>query len=109
MFASLFSLFVGIASLLSGAVVLSISQTQRGVFDPIIISPNASTVWAVGTQVNVTWITSNAPQVISNEGLVILDKDGLEVSSGPGSVGALPFPISFSVLFNPDTGLFCVR
>ncbi|ESK90203.1 hypothetical protein Moror_7737 [Moniliophthora roreri MCA 2997] len=44
------------------------------VWAPTIISPDASTVWVVGTTVNVTWDPSNAPVNISNGAAVLLNK-----------------------------------
>ncbi|KAF9261451.1 hypothetical protein L218DRAFT_870148 [Marasmius fiardii PR-910] len=42
------------------------------VWNPRITSPNADTVWVVGTKVNVTWDTSDAPQRISSGSAVML-------------------------------------
>lgn len=42
------------------------------VWNPNITSPDATTVWVVGTKVNVTWDTSDAPNQISNRAAVML-------------------------------------
>ncbi|KAJ7486046.1 hypothetical protein B0H11DRAFT_1904557 [Mycena galericulata] len=46
---------------------------RRSVYSPPITKPDSSTKWAVGTEVDVTWSTSNAPQSITNrEGKIVL-------------------------------------
>ncbi|KAK7467645.1 hypothetical protein VKT23_004698 [Stygiomarasmius scandens] len=53
--------------------------TARNVLDvfvPTITSPVTGTVWTIGTAVNVTWDTSNAPENISNGAAVLLRKAG---------------------------------
>lgn len=86
MLSTLLTFSAGLAAFTSS--VLAAPIAKRDVFDPTILSPNADTVWVVGTQVNVTWDTSDAPEDISNGSLVTLDEGGLIFSSGPGSVGA---------------------
>ncbi|KAL0570142.1 hypothetical protein V5O48_011820 [Marasmius crinis-equi] len=44
------------------------------VWSPKILTPNANTVWVVGTTVNVTWDTTDAPVNISNGAAVQLRK-----------------------------------
>ena len=68
-----------VSSLSAVAVVNAASEV---IFDPTITSPTSATVWTVGTKVNVTWDTSNAPSQISNEGEVTLDQSGSQVSGG---------------------------
>ncbi|KAJ7095730.1 hypothetical protein B0H15DRAFT_68557 [Mycena belliarum] len=40
--------------------------SRRDVYSPPIISPNGSTKWVKGTEVNVTWSTANMPSKITN-------------------------------------------
>ncbi|KAJ7367100.1 hypothetical protein B0H14DRAFT_82454 [Mycena olivaceomarginata] len=40
--------------------------SRRGVYSPPITSPDASTRWVRGTEVTVTWSTSNMPQSVTN-------------------------------------------
>ncbi|KIJ25509.1 hypothetical protein M422DRAFT_216753 [Sphaerobolus stellatus SS14] len=42
------------------------------IFDPRIITPDASTVWQVGSLQNVTWDASNPPASISNGASIVL-------------------------------------
>lgn len=80
------SLFA-LAALLS-ATAISASPSKRAagdIFDPMVLTPNAQEGWVIGTQANVTWDTSNAPENISNESLVALAKGGRTLASGPGS------------------------
>ncbi|KAJ6585179.1 hypothetical protein B0H19DRAFT_1016228 [Mycena capillaripes] len=44
----------------------SIPLSRRGVYSPPITKPDASTRWARGTEVTVTWSTSDIPQSITN-------------------------------------------
>ncbi|CCM01907.1 uncharacterized protein FIBRA_03978 [Fibroporia radiculosa] len=56
----------------------------RDVWDPPIISPNATTVWIVGQKYNVTWNTTNPPSQITNTvGRVVLAANGLEDYENP--------------------------
>ncbi|KAH0583509.1 hypothetical protein H2248_009136 [Termitomyces sp. 'cryptogamus'] len=48
------------------------ARAASDIFDPHIISPNASTVWVVGSVESVTWDTSDAPVNISNGASVVL-------------------------------------
>ncbi|KAF5388910.1 hypothetical protein D9757_005060 [Collybiopsis confluens] len=47
-------------------------RAQLDVFSPNITAPTASSVWTLGGQYNVTWITTNAPDNISNGASVVL-------------------------------------
>ena len=60
----------------------AVNAASEVIFNPTITSPTASTVWTVGTQVNVTWDTSNAPSQISNQAQVTLDQGGIQLSGG---------------------------
>ncbi|KAI0034021.1 hypothetical protein K488DRAFT_69425 [Vararia minispora EC-137] len=62
-----------VASMLS--VAAPIDHTKRDVWDPTIISPNASTVWTIGGTFNVTWQTDDAPVNISNGAAIFLRTD----------------------------------
>ncbi|KAM5534972.1 hypothetical protein V8D89_011345 [Ganoderma adspersum] len=69
------SLFSFLLSLLAFAYALPIAI--RDVFVPPVTSPATGTVWAVGSQQNVTWDTSDAPANITNkQGQVVLAKSG---------------------------------
>ncbi|KAL4251206.1 hypothetical protein ABKN59_006303 [Abortiporus biennis] len=51
---------------------------KRDVYVPPITSPTQDTIWTIGTQVNVTWDTSNPPAQITNGlGKIVLVTDGL--------------------------------
>ncbi|TFK39038.1 hypothetical protein BDQ12DRAFT_604579, partial [Crucibulum laeve] len=65
------SFFLSIAHAFPLAQLTSLAQ--RDVFVPRITSPNADTVWPVGTKQTVTWDISNIPKQITNPiGKVIL-------------------------------------
>ncbi|KAL6302822.1 hypothetical protein BKA93DRAFT_827119 [Sparassis latifolia] len=60
------------------ALVYALPIRIRDVFVPPIITPNASTVWEIGQQYNVTWNTTDAPVNITNKyGMVVLVENGL--------------------------------
>ncbi|KAK7015492.1 hypothetical protein VNI00_012104 [Paramarasmius palmivorus] len=63
-----------ILAALAAAVTASplVERKPLDVWNPTIISPNASTIWVVGTTVNVTWDTSDQPKQISNGAAVQL-------------------------------------
>ncbi|PPQ74634.1 hypothetical protein CVT26_007443 [Gymnopilus dilepis] len=67
-------------SVASVLATLMMAQTSFAapldIFDPRIISPNASTVWTIGKTELVTWDTSDAPKHISNLGSVFLSGYG---------------------------------
>jgi len=65
----------------------------RDVFVPPVITPNASTVWVVGQNYNVTWNTTDAPVNITNKyGMVVLAKDGVMIDLDQ------PLASNFSIL-----------
>ncbi|EJF63341.1 hypothetical protein BD309DRAFT_835894, partial [Dichomitus squalens] len=69
------SVFSFVLSLLAFAYALPLAV--RDVFVPPVTSPDVGTVWTIGSQQNVTWDTSTAPQNITNKvGQVILAKGG---------------------------------
>ncbi|KAK7047793.1 hypothetical protein VNI00_006121 [Paramarasmius palmivorus] len=77
----LISAFVAAVS----ATPVFVKKTEMGTLDvwsPRIISPDANTVWTVGSTVNVTWDTSDAPVLISNGAAVTLNKDRSIASEG---------------------------
>ncbi|ESK90214.1 hypothetical protein Moror_7728 [Moniliophthora roreri MCA 2997] len=47
---------------------------RRDIWNPKIISPDENTVWVLGTKVNVTWDTSDAPELISGGSAIQLNK-----------------------------------
>ncbi|KAK7455111.1 hypothetical protein VKT23_010982 [Stygiomarasmius scandens] len=51
---------------------INIKRDALDVWSPTITSPTTSTVWEIGTQVKVTWDTSDAPASISNGASVVL-------------------------------------
>ncbi|KAJ6538380.1 hypothetical protein DFH09DRAFT_833421, partial [Mycena vulgaris] len=51
---------------------------SRDVFVPPILYPHAGTVWTSFQRHNVTWDTTGAPKSISNAGMLLLAKGGLE-------------------------------
>ncbi|ESK85616.1 hypothetical protein Moror_9994 [Moniliophthora roreri MCA 2997] len=59
-----------------------VKKAALDVWSPRIISPDATTVWTVGSTVNVTWDTSDAPENISNRPSVTLNKARLIGSAG---------------------------
>ncbi|KAK7455093.1 hypothetical protein VKT23_004676 [Stygiomarasmius scandens] len=67
---------LALAASISGSLALVV---PRDVFVPRIISPNSSTVWVVGSRVNVTWDTSNAPEVITKGSAVALNKGDIPI------------------------------
>ncbi|KAF9471776.1 hypothetical protein BDN70DRAFT_887738 [Pholiota conissans] len=78
-FATLATLFV--AAFAPGMHALSLSNVVEraalDVFAPPVTSPNAGTVWTVGSTQEVTWDTSNAPVHITNGlGQIMLAKGG---------------------------------
>ncbi|KAL0574380.1 hypothetical protein V5O48_007581 [Marasmius crinis-equi] len=61
-----------------------IAKRQITTFDvwaPKIISPDANTVWAAGSTVQVTWDTSDAPVLVSNQAAISLNKND-RIASG---------------------------
>ncbi|KAG6832078.1 hypothetical protein H0H92_005500 [Tricholoma furcatifolium] len=71
------SLFATVAFTLASVVSAAVLPRETlDVFTPTITSPTAETVWYMGTQVNVTWSTSNAPVNISNGAAVQLNGYG---------------------------------
>ncbi|KZT73859.1 hypothetical protein DAEQUDRAFT_721322 [Daedalea quercina L-15889] len=71
-------------SLLSLFALVSAFPVRRDVWDPQILSPNASTVWVVGQTYNVTWNTTDAPAHITNSiGTVVLATNGTEDYENP--------------------------
>ncbi|KAK7677722.1 hypothetical protein QCA50_019274 [Cerrena zonata] len=73
--AALFVLFVTLLSTLVSALPI---LESRDVFVPPITSPDALTIWSVGSKQNVTWDTSNPPAQITNgNGTIYLAKGGL--------------------------------
>ncbi|KAJ6525289.1 hypothetical protein DFH09DRAFT_1188806 [Mycena vulgaris] len=63
-----------------GQAALSLKTTpspasHRGVYSPSIIKPDGSTKWMRGTEVNVTWSTSDMPKSITNpNGRILLGR-----------------------------------
>ncbi|KAG6854576.1 hypothetical protein C0991_004912 [Blastosporella zonata] len=73
-FTSLFAtVALSFVSVVSGAAILP--RATLDVFVPTILTPNADTIWTMGTQVNVTWKTDNAPVNISNGAAVYIKGD----------------------------------
>jgi len=62
--ALLFSLAISMSA--SAAPVVLSSLSQRDVWVPPIITPNAETSWTIGSNQTVTWDTSNPPSQVSN-------------------------------------------
>ncbi|KAF9261469.1 hypothetical protein L218DRAFT_1078680 [Marasmius fiardii PR-910] len=58
------------------------SRNVLDVWSPKIVSPNANTEWVVGSTVNVTWDTSDAPALISNQAAITLNRNDLIASEG---------------------------
>ena len=82
--------FLTLSAVLVGLFSIAIAAPVqiRDVFDPLILSPNAGTVWKVGQHRNVTWSTANAPVNITNKiGMVVLAKDGIMFDDAPGGLG----------------------
>ena len=78
MFKSIMQLtvFSFMLSLLAFAYALPIAI--RDVFVPPVTSPTTGDQWSIGSQQNVTWDTSDAPESITNrQGQVVLAKSGL--------------------------------
>ncbi|KAG6868682.1 hypothetical protein C0993_011912 [Termitomyces sp. T159_Od127] len=100
------SLFAAItfsfASVVSGAVLSS--RKALDVFVPTIISPNASTVWVMGTNATVFWDPSNAPVNISNRASVYLRHWGYLAKGFSLRDGNVTVPVPFipSAIKNPD-------
>ncbi|KAG6817801.1 hypothetical protein H0H87_003209 [Tephrocybe sp. NHM501043] len=100
------SLFATVAlsfvSIVSGAAVLP--RSAKDVFVPTIYTPNADSVWVMGTNATVTWETSNAPVNISNGASVYLKGYGTLVkgfSLRDGNV-TVEVPLLLSTVFNKD-------
>ncbi|KAG6809412.1 hypothetical protein H0H92_000337 [Tricholoma furcatifolium] len=67
---------------------------MRDVFSPTITSPNASTVWPVGTQQTVTWETDNIPPASQ-----LTDPNGMVVLGYLGSNGGYNLDIGENVFY----------
>lgn len=78
----MFSKSTLLAFVSSLSAIAAVNAAAEIIFNPTITSPTSSTVWTVGTQVNVTWDTSDAPSQISNGGQVTLDQNGAQLSGG---------------------------
>ncbi|KAJ7643989.1 hypothetical protein FB45DRAFT_1020793 [Roridomyces roridus] len=66
--------------------------SPRDVYAPPITSPDSSTRWTRGTQVQVTWSTANAPKSVSNQkGKILL---GHFESGSPGEHLDLDHPLA---------------
>ncbi|KAK7034691.1 hypothetical protein VNI00_012098 [Paramarasmius palmivorus] len=76
-----FVTLVAFAAAVSASPAL-VKKAALDIWSPRIISPNAATVWTVGTTVNVTWDTSDAPKDISNAPLITLNRARLVGSAG---------------------------
>ncbi|KAJ7677481.1 hypothetical protein B0H17DRAFT_944859 [Mycena rosella] len=64
---------VGQAPLALNTPSPSAPASRRGVYSPSIIKPDGSTKWVRGTEVNVTWSTSDMPKSITNpHGTILL-------------------------------------
>ncbi|KAJ7134790.1 hypothetical protein C8R44DRAFT_730130 [Mycena epipterygia] len=64
---------------------------RRGVYSPPIITPHGSTKWVRGTEVNVTWSTSDIPKSITNpKGRILLGR--LEAGSSSENLDIGKFP-----------------
>ncbi|KAL1743837.1 hypothetical protein HDZ31DRAFT_64646 [Schizophyllum fasciatum] len=72
--------FLGASFVAALAVVVNASPAAAAVRDaetiwiPHILTPNRVTVWHTGHKANVTWETSDAPEVISNGAAIQLRK-----------------------------------
>ncbi|KAL0574372.1 hypothetical protein V5O48_007573 [Marasmius crinis-equi] len=82
-----------LAIVASFASATPLKRATLDVWSPRIISPDATTVWVAGSTVNVTWDTSDAPVLISNQAGITLNKD-----DRIGSEGFLKDFGSFSLL-----------
>ncbi|KAF9261470.1 hypothetical protein L218DRAFT_905561 [Marasmius fiardii PR-910] len=69
-------------SVLAFIAVTAVSAAPLDVWSPRIISPNAKTVWIAGSTVNVTWDTSDAPVLISNQAAITLNRNDLIANEG---------------------------
>ena len=78
MFTSLYFFVTGLAALFPIVKSTPVTFDKRIVWSPPILIPNASTVWEIGSTVNVTWNTTGAPDSIT-EGSFI----DLNTPSGP--------------------------
>ncbi|KAG7092984.1 hypothetical protein E1B28_009283 [Marasmius oreades] len=68
-------MFAGVlVTIISAFVSNATPIIQRDVYVPHITSPNTSTIWTVGSMVNVTWDTSDAPTQIGNRASVQLNE-----------------------------------
>lgn len=71
------TLFLAFFSMMSLVNALPVEFQQADVYSPLVLYPNASTIWKVGTIYNVTWDNSNAPKDITNSvGKIQLRKGG---------------------------------
>ncbi|PSR75327.1 hypothetical protein PHLCEN_2v9190 [Hermanssonia centrifuga] len=70
------ALFVGIVSRVATAAPAPVA---RDIWDPTILSPNASTVWRSGEAYTVVWETADQPKQITNpNGFIILRSGDIE-------------------------------
>jgi len=93
-----------LTTLLVSAFALLVSPASaipievRDVFVPPILTPDAATVWTVGSLQNVTWSTADAPTQITNgKGMVVLARDGLMFTDEAGGLND-PLASGFDIL-----------
>ena len=61
-----------VLAIAASAIAVPVQHAARDVWDPTIITPDATTVWEAGSVVNVTWETDDAPANISNGAAIFL-------------------------------------
>ncbi|VDB82894.1 unnamed protein product [Peniophora sp. CBMAI 1063] len=61
-----------VLAIAASAIAVPVQHAARDVWDPTILTPNASTVWEAGANVTVTWETDDAPTNISNGAAIFL-------------------------------------
>ena len=72
------------------ATVTSAELVKRDTWSPKVLTPNKDTPWVSGTRANVTWDTSNPPEVITGGTQIQLRRGGSNLPGGPGSACKLP-------------------
>ncbi|KAH8114412.1 hypothetical protein DFH11DRAFT_1688937 [Phellopilus nigrolimitatus] len=80
------TLFAALAALFSLASALPLEPERRDVWVPQVTYPHADIVWKIGYRHNVSWDLSSQPAQITNPiGQILLRKDNVTASTGPGS------------------------
>ncbi|EJD45614.1 hypothetical protein AURDEDRAFT_64482 [Auricularia subglabra TFB-10046 SS5] len=104
--------FATILLSVSTALASPVLEATRDIFSPTILEPNAATVWQLGGTFDVVWDTSNAPQNISNRGLILLRNaaplaEGFDLRTGRQPVvvpsNLTPGP-AYSIILFGDSG-----